>query len=338
MESKKVQAVLSALSFFEIFHCPLTRSEIFNYVFDQFSNIIPGRPEGELEISQSSLEFSWSDLNVILADLSAQGIIQNQQSLYYLKSNDAASDAFFKRHQYYATFHKKLKRAQRWARFMSAFPGVRLVATVNSVGFKIPSEGADIDFLIITDEKSLYVSRLLITFFLKILGLRPTKKNQKDKICTSFWLSESALNLEKIAYSDQDVYLYYWLLNIYPLYDQADYYERWQSANFWLKKHLPNSHFSDNINKIKLSTWSKTWKFIGETLFVHEFFNGLAKKFQHRFFSPEIKELMNKDTRVIVSDQMLKFHTVDNRQKYFEIYNQYLKDSLNKHQYVAKEN
>jgi hypothetical protein len=321
MESKKVQAVLSVLSFFEIFHCPLTRSEIFNYVLDEAGD-----------------EFTWQDLTDVLEVLLAENIIQNQAGLYSLRLNSEVKDGFKKRHQYDDTFYVKIKRARRAAFFVSFFPGVRGVAVVNSVGFKLPSESADIDFLIITDKNSLYISRLLVTFFLKIFGLRPTKQNQKDKICTSFWLSETALNLEKIAYSENDVYLYYWLLNVYPLYDQADYWERWQSANFWLKNRLPNSHFRANMKKIQFGVLARFWKSLGEIFFNHKFWNDWAKKLQHRFFSEDIKNMMNRDTRVIVNDEMLKFHTVDNRQKYFEIYNQYLKDSLNKHQYVAKEN
>ncbi|HPL93056.1 MAG TPA: hypothetical protein PLB38_02135 [bacterium] len=320
MESKKVEAVLSVLSFFQIFNCPLTRSEIYQGVF-----------------GEADLEFTWNDLSVVLEDLLNKDVLVNESGLYALNI-DRPPSALESRLKYQATFYLKAKRARRWAFFMSLFPGVRGVAVVNSVGFKLPSDNADIDFLIITDEKSLYISRLLVTFFLKIFGLRPTKQNQKDKICTSFWLSEKNLNLEKIAYSDNDVYLYYWLLNVYPLYDQADYWERWQSANFWLKNRLPNSHFRANIKKIQFGILARFWKRLGEIFFTHRFWNNWAKKLQYRFFSSDIKELMNKDTRVIVNDEMLKFHTVDNRQKYFDLYQENLKNSLNKYRYVAKEN
>lgn len=368
MESRTVSSVLRVLSFFEIFHCPLTRSEIFNYLLNDNSAegggfsvdaanvtaisatavnenadtviqervavddfVIPGQPQGEPGIS-------FTTVSEILDTLLKQGIITEDNGLYFLSSADQSVSALERRLKYQGNFYLKIKRARRWARFMSVFPGVRAIAAVNSVGFKLPSKNADIDFLIITDKKSLYLSRLLITIFLKIFGLRPTKQNQKDKICTSFWLSEMNLNLEKIAYSNNDVYLYYWLLHVYPLYEFSDEWERWQSANFWLKKKLPNSYFSNNINKIRLSWWGKFWKSVGECLFNHQIFNVLAKKIQFKYLSEEIKALMNRDTRVIVNDEMLKFHTVDNRQKYFEIYNQYLKDSLNQYQYVAKEN
>ncbi|HOX96748.1 MAG TPA: hypothetical protein PL066_00120 [bacterium] len=328
MESKNAKAILSALSFFEIFNYPLTRSELFNYLLFDDINVFP-LPE--------KVGISWAEFNIIINDLLKQGIIVDDDGLYHLKSQPSGH-ALSSRLKYEATFHSKIKRARLVTFFIAMFPGVRAVATVNSVGFKFPSDEADIDFLIITDKKSLYLSRLLITFFLKIFGLRPTKNKQKNKICTSFWLSEESLNLEKIAYTDNDVYLYYWLLNVYPLYDQKNYWERWQSANFWLKRRLPNSNFRDNIKKIHLGFVARAWKALGELFFNYSFWNVLAKKLQHRFFSKEIKDLMNKDTRVIVNDEMLKFHTVDNRQKYFDLYQENLKDSLNKHQYVAKEN
>jgi hypothetical protein len=341
MESKKVEAVLSALSFFEIFNYPLTRSEIFNYLFFGDSNFDWKRTEEEtdgLQIkSPIDAECSRAYFNEILANLVTKGIIINDDGLYHLKEY-SSGQALLARLQYEAIFQAKLKRARSATFFISFFPGVRAVAVVNSVGFKMPSEEADLDFLIITNKQSLYISRLLVTCFLKIFGLRPTKHQQKNKICTSFWISEDALNLEKIAYSANDIYLYYWMLNVYPLYDQKNYWERWQSANFWLRNRLPNFNFRDNIKKVNLGIVSKAWKGLGELFFNHSFFNVLAKKLQFRFFSKEIKDLMNRDTRVIVNDEMLKFHTVDNRQKYFDLYQENLKNSLNKYQYVEKEN
>ena len=42
----------------------------------------------------------------------------------------------------------------------------------------------------------------------------------------------------------------------------------------------------------------------------------LAKKLQMKWFPPGIRERMNMDTTVMVTDQALKFHVTDNRADY----------------------
>ena len=54
------------------------------------------------------------------------------------------------------------------------------------------------------------------------------------------------------------------------------------------------------------------------------FFEKLFRFIQKRNFSPEIADLVNKDTRVIVSDDMLKFHENDRRAKFRDKFNEIL--------------
>ena len=54
-------------------------------------------------------------------------------------------------------------------------------------------------------------------------------------------------------------------------------------------------------------------------------FEKLAEKFQLKIMPSGLKEIMNKDSRVIVNDKILKFHLEDKRVGYLDKFNNTLK-------------
>ena len=55
-------------------------------------------------------------------------------------------------------------------------------------------------------------------------------------------------------------------------------------------------------------------------------FERLARRFQIRRFPTSIRALVNADTRVVVTDDVLKFHTDDRRVEFREAYEKICKD------------
>ena len=322
MTSNLLKAVLSVISFYAIFEYPLTEDEIWQNL---------------LFYKEVDDDYERKDLAKILSDLEKKKLLFKKSGLYASFSFDNELLYLDKRRKFYLHYYLKLKKSRVWAKRLAIFPGVRMVALVNSVAMKMPKENSDLDFFIITDKNSLWISRFFITLFLKLFGLRPNFTDDKDTICTSFWLSETDMNLAKIKNRYFDVYLFNWLYNVIPLYDAGNYYEKFQKANNWKKRFLPQANdeaYQPLLNK--LSFVANVFKELLELAFLRSFWHKFFKKVQMRYFPKEIKKMMNQDTRVMVSDEILKFHTVDNREKYFQSYKNNFDNLLNKYRYVSK--
>ncbi len=322
MISKFKKAVFSALSFYEVFSYPLTVEEIWHNLL--FYNI------------EDYCSFTRKDLQNFLDELKDKDLVSSYFGLYSIKKYKNKLAFLDQRRKYYVNYYQKLQKAKKWAKRLAKFPGIKMVAVVNSVAMKIPKSNSDLDFLIVTKHRYLWISRFLVTMMLKVFGLRPKfKENDKDAICTSFWLSEKSLDLEKIKIQDFDIYLFYWLLSVIPLYDKENCYFEFQQANLWNYKNLPKGNFIYNQDLlVKINMFSKFCKKFLEILLYPTFIFKILKKIQIKLFAKKIKDLMNKDSRVIVNDQMLKFHTIDNRKKYFLHYKENFDKLLKKYEYV----
>ena len=316
-------AIFSTLSFFAIFNYALTIEELFqNLLFYK-------RNEEKIDLL---------NLELILNSLVSKKNIQKENGLYFIFENKFSGYLLDKRRQYYLNYQKKKKIALKWGRRLAKFPGIRFISLVNTVGMKMPKASSDIDFFIITDKKSLWISRFFITLYLKIFGIRPNFKDDTDTICTSFWISEKDLNLSKIKYQYFDVYLIYWLNNIITIYDEDDYHSKLLENNNWVNRFLP-FHYKNNLEKDALITLSSFSKFIKKTtefILINKFFVKILKSLQMKYFPDKIKKIMNKDTRVMINDDILKMHTIDNREKYYTLYKENLDNLLTKDEYVKK--
>ena len=275
-KSNLKNAIFSALSFFAIFNYALTIEELFqNLLFYKINK----------------REVSLLELKKELDKLFLQKIIQKRNGLYFIFENKSFGYLLDQRRQYYLNYHKKKKIALKWGRRLAKFPGIRFISLVNTVGMKMPKVHSDIDFFIITDKKSLWISRFFITLYLKIFGIRPNFKDDKDTICTSFWISEKDLNLSKIKYQYFDVYLLYWLNNIITIYDEDNYYFKLSENNKWVNRFLP-FHYKNNLEKdllINLSSFSKFIKRIMEFVFINKIFIKILKSLQMKYFPDKIK-------------------------------------------------
>ena len=75
----------------------------------------------------------------------------------------------------------------------------------------------------------------------------------------------------------------------------------------WLRQVLPNAQFVRRASRFRPSVRLRLpWLPISEEL---------PKQIQQERFPAIIRELMNKDSRVIVSNDMLKFHEQDSREQ-----------------------
>ena len=216
---------------------------------------------------------------------------------------------------------RKMRTARIVTKWLSHLSSVRFVALCNTTAHGHARNNADLDFFIITRAGRIMTTRALAVLPFKLMRKRPTSGHEQDAICLSYFITDDGLDLSSHMLDssdagprtpDRDIYFRYWFLSLLPLYDDGISTELWNS----------------NRQIIECHPFSRPWisppdlrvrqpKF---RIQVSSIFESPAKKLQTRAFPLQIRDVMNKDTRVMVTDKVLKFHVQDGRAQYLNEY------------------
>ena len=296
------QAILKTLAFFDIFSYPLTLVEIHKWLYlPNFQNT-----------------YQLSDIyNVLNQDNSSQRVNQ-KNGFYFLPGRNGIIDTRLGRYQ---IAEAKFRIARRTVYFLRWLKFLQLVAICNNTGYNNAGVESDIDFFIIVKASRLWFSRFLITSLTSILGLRRHKQKVTDRVCLSFYITDDHLNLHDISLKPQDPYLVYWFATLAPIYDlnqSTDFFK----ANDWLKNIIPNFYQPRLISRraVADSFFVALFKNISKKISLDFLFNLLEKLFKNiqlKKMKRNITSVANDpDTRVIINDDILKFHETDRREEY----------------------
>jgi hypothetical protein len=259
------------------------------------------------------------DLVELEKELSALDKIQTKNGFYFLSGREEIIKTKMTRYNY---ADRKFKRALFISRMLKFIPWIKMIAIGNLIGAHNLKDDGDIDFFIITQEKKLWLSRFFAVALIKILGLRPSEHNQKDKICLSFFVSEDAPNLNNLMLKDeagnyQDLYFVYWFAGLAPIYNQNQTYEKFMEKNNWIKNIFPNWQPAELVNRRFIKNGVN--KFLGN--FADLILGGQEKffqKLQFKILPVALKNSLNKNTNVVINDQIFKAHLNDRREEFIK--------------------
>lgn len=207
---------------------------------------------------------------------------------------------------------RKSRVAMRVAKWLMRLGSVRFVALCNTTAFGHGRDESDLDFFVIVRRGTLALTRLVAVMPFKLLGRRPGEGDEKDAVCLSYFISDDALDLSSHMLKPDDVYFRYWFLSLLPLADDGIGKALWNANTAITSRHpLAEQWMASPARSVA------TPKLRMPMLHVLE---PLARKIQSRAFPKAIRELMNRDTRVIVTEHALKFHVEDRREEYRERY------------------
>ena len=294
--------ILYTLTFFDLIGKPLTLFECWQYLFNVFS----------LKSGASIIEIE--DI------LRKHPKVANFRGFYFLKGHRELVDRRRREHNFSQV---KWKRARRVIRLLSYVPFVRMVAVCNTVAFNTATRGSDIDFLILVQNGKMWTTRFAVTLLVSLLGLRRHHHKIADRICLSFYLADNCLDLRKVALRKEDgaindPYLVYWASKVSPVYDEGRG-EIFFSQNDWIRKYFPRYIPYSGVGRrvIQNNFPKKIWKKSIEWLLRSTFGNlgeDILKKLQLAKMSHNTKSVAREpNTKVIISDQILKFHEQDLR-------------------------
>lgn len=311
------QSIIKTLSYFDLFNYPLTREELFAYLW---------QPPA----------IGYEEFLERLGALNAEGNILCKFGSYFLPGGEKNVEI---RRRRLLISEQKLKTAKKAVNKIKSVPFLRAVFVCNTVGAETASAESDIDFFIITDIGRVWVVRFFTNLILRLFGLR-THKKVKDKICLSFFVDSNHLDLSPIRIAEDDVYLAYWSAQLFPLYDPQNYYAKFIFANKWLKKFMPN--ISDQVLAPRRlagrdAKFGNIWKRIWEKMWSGAYGNLIenqAKGMQmaRLKFLLKAKAAQN-DKGVILSEGILKFHENDARGQFRKLWQS---KTRNENQYLCR--
>lgn len=292
--------ILKTIIYFDLINYPLTSWETWKWLIDE-----DGKPGSKVDF--------YEVLETLQQSEYLKNKIKIKNNFYFLNTHDRLVD---ERMEKYVIAWQKFRKVIRMVKILKPIPFIKMIAVCNDLAYLNAPADSDIDLFIITFKKRIWITRFFAVFIIKLLGLRPTKNYKRDKICLSIFVSEEKLNLEDLKISPADLHFTFWLENLIPIYDAGNYYQKLRQANSWINNYLPNAFpYEPNLRqKVSEGKFIKGLKkfFVALTLDLDEKFYCWL---QQKKFSPKIKEMMNHDTRVVVNDYLLKFHTNDNREE-----------------------
>lgn len=213
------KAILKTLAYADVFDYPLTLKEIQLFLI--------ASPEENYSLKEIEKEINKPELH---------SLIDSQKNYFFLKNRQEIISLRQKR-SFYSS--QKLHLAKKTANWLKLIPFIKMVGITGNLAMNNADENDDIDLLIITGGKRLWLTRLLTIFLIELVSKRrrPGDKEVKDKICLNMFLDEEHLALPK---NERNLFTAHEVYQLKILWQRKDIYQKFLKENQWCKNFLPN--------------------------------------------------------------------------------------------------
>lgn len=186
---------------------------------------------------------------------------------------------------------KKIRDMQGIIKILSFIPSIQLIGISGSLALLHADKQDDSDLFFITRKNTMWITRLLVYFFLQIMGRKRKRNNNAHALCANMFLDESDLQTIK---EKQSLYTAHEVLQVVPIINKNNTYEKFLLANKWIQKFFPNVLFpKKKKEKNEFSFWF--------LLYPIEYLLRIA----------QLSYMKNKKTREIVTPTQIAFHPID---------------------------
>jgi len=214
--------VLLTIAYADQFNFPLTEKEIFRRLI-------------KISLSKDQLRKS-------LEWLKELGLIQFHHRFWKLSSSMTDWKTRLEREK---LAQKKWHEVTELVRVVGWIPWIKGIAVTGSLAVNNMVTDGDIDLMIVTAPKRLWLSRILVSLSTLRAGKRRTwYGNKEDSWCFNLWLEEQRLELpqtKKNLYSAYEVCQAKWVL------DKAEIKRAFYETNRWVEDFLP--HYFHSIHR-----------------------------------------------------------------------------------------
>lgn len=286
--------IYRTVAWFSVFGYPVTAFEVWKWLY------APSSEHALADVFQALAESPW---------LAAE--LQRHQGCFAVLSAPPIAQLCDTRHDRFLDAVRKFAKVRRAAALFARVPSVRAVAVGNTLSWWHTRPESDIDLFIVTQPGTIWATRALLVFPFALLGKRPsaTKEPRVDTFCFSFFVTQDALQMQPLALEGEDPYLAYWTKALVPLFDREEVFSRMGEENPWVDSLLPHARLRRSHKELRARA-GITFPFPLRPA------ESSLRHLQRRRFPERIREGANQDSRVVVSDAVLKFHANDRREKF----------------------
>lgn len=314
------EAILATLAYYYVLDYPLTLMEVHKYLVNQnrlFNHI---EPVGEITLYAIA-----SKLDHLVED----GAVGQKNGFYFLPRRPAGLTRSDKLYDIRIDREKisaqKWKRLLRIARWFQAVPFLMGVWVSGSMAIDNANNQSDLDVLVITAEKRLYLTRLFLSFVASLFGARRKRydKTASNKFCFNHYLTENSLTIAHESIYNAETYA-----ALRPIMGTRDLYYSFYRANSWINKYVYNfrPEYDAEIRVVSKIKFLKLLARFGEWILKGKLggkLEQLAKWYQQR------RIRLNPAThqsggRILYTDQELEFHPRSFERVLIDRYNQML--------------
>lgn len=307
-QSELEVAIVKTLAWFSLFDYPLTAFEVWRWLY------FPGGKVDFFEVEKLLDKSPW-----------LRGRVARKDGFFVLGGRDPER-LITSRQNNFLDATRKLKKLRLATRYFSLLPFVRAVFACNSLAWHNTSAESDIDVLFVVRPGTIWLTRLLVVLPFAILRKRPFAPHQSfglenknfsfkkfflgnrrqplDPFCFSVFTTSDNLNFDHLHLKPEDPGFAFWIASFLPIFDRDNIHERIQTAN---NLPIPHREFRHVHESLKVRGFSLPLSRL-------KIFESVVGKLQKRFLPVPLQLLANKDSRVVVSDKILKFHSNDNRE------------------------
>lgn len=210
-------AILKTLIYSDIFDYPLTKEEIWRFLIGRVDRALF---EKDL-ISFTPLRW------------------KRKYGYYFLLGREEIIEKRIERQK---ESQKKLDLARKIIQKLSLVPTVLFIGISGGLALENSGEADDMDLFVITSKNVLWITRLILVFLLKLMGQYRGRRNppaggESQKICLNMLIDEEVLMFEK---DRQNLYTAHEIVQLKPMFDRDNTYNKFLSANNWTDTFLPN--------------------------------------------------------------------------------------------------
>jgi len=299
------KAIVRTLCWFSLFSYPLTAFEIWKWLCR------PLKPYTLEEVYRVLAEDPW-----------LREKIQSQDG-YFSLAEAPLREWIPLRQERFLDAARKYRKLRNAVRLFSLLPMVRGVAASNTLAWWHTRPQSDIDLFVIVRPGTVWTARFFMVLPFLLLRRRPQmagdhiRRIKLDPFCFSFFVTDRALDLSKVALP-KDIYLAYWVRSLQPILDRKGIFQTFQEANHWVSRWLPHAKGNDLHPVLGIQGIPSVpfpWHWLERPLSI----------IQKEHLPKRTKILVNKDTRVILSKDMLKFFVEDRRQDFYDAWQELCK-------------
>lgn len=312
--------ILATLAYHDVFDFPLKKEEVFRFLVG-FGDAGEKREE----------VLSLGDFESELEKLVTERAVNFADGFYFLFERDYLVPLRLKREK---TARGKWQKVFRVVGRLKFLPYIKAVFASGSLAMSNTEELGDLDVLIVVKHGRIWLSRLLISGLLSLIGMR-RKYNEKiapDKICLNHYITDKSL---RIPY--KSIYTAQTYVSLKPVFISnprivAEFYK----ANLWLSEYVLN--FSTDPEHFDISKYQSGERqgrnFLAKTIattaeiILNTRLGDKLENLARRWQMSRIKRHKKQNPpggRVIYNDEQLEFHPGSVEEEIVEKYNQRLK-------------